>query len=918
MQRHKTLGLLRSFALDIDKRCTRIMVAFLSPVLALLLACLVRGFFSSDGIAPFFGMMDEQYLAALRLLRSPASAGELFSGIPEETGRLVLSLAASPFNWLVALFPIGAVTHAVSLTMLLRAGLSGVSFALLLGAGKREARSSSVLFSTLYALSSYAVVTAYSPLFADTCLLFPLILLGILRLQAFGKPLLFSAALALAALTNPLAFPQILLVSLVFSIFLAMTEHRRIRPFPVLLLSLGASLIAIFTAALVLFPILMHAVPQLEGHGFQQIASLLDLFAKMLPGSYDGTADQHFPYLFIGMLPLLLIPSYFTSTKVPLRERITVGVFWLLLYFTLSIDLLASGWNLFLPGLPAYAVAYFPIALFLMTAYRAWLLLDRGAERAVTISAFALALLFAIVQKLDLSYTVTEGKSEIKIPFVSDVTALWLPLLFTAIYTALLLLVIRQRDGKLKRSATRLLTVALLATTIFELFASTSETMKLIDKDEGYPDARYLSAYETSMLHALDALPRDEVWRVALLDARIPNEHSLYGFSSLADLDSELLLALGVTLNEDGSLQDVVSPLSLSLLGVRYLISRTPIELEDEKGNTIPDEAGELPEVLAELYEVKYHDDHVTVYENPYVVPVFATSNALASVHPIAGESPFDAVNRLYSLLLGEAHAAPYAAVAARLHTTNAEISTTETVPGHTVYVPKLTATQTSASVNYSVTVEKDGPLFLSFPTDYPTELEVRVDSSLVGILYEEPADGEEQSASVMQNALFLGNYEEGDILRVSLIFGKNEELRLYLKDDVTPIVQIDHAAALAAEAALRAETETDYEAGAQGISLRVCTEQDGFFFSSLMSRGEWYITLDGKEVTLLPSDMICFELPAGEHTIGFMRVAVSPSPLPMVLSFCGIFLLLALAWFERFPPFGERFPLSILGEVKE
>ena len=109
---------------------------------------------------------------------------------------------ASPFSFLIALFPENHITEGLLLIILLKTGSMGASMAYYLNESRPTKKLNILIFSTCYALSSYAVVMANNTMWIDNLILLPLVALGIERLITKKQFKLFVFSLSMALLTS--------------------------------------------------------------------------------------------------------------------------------------------------------------------------------------------------------------------------------------------------------------------------------------------------------------------------------------------------------------------------------------------------------------------------------------------------------------------------------------------------------------------------------------------------------------------------------------------------------------------------------------------------------------------------------------------------------------------------------------------
>ena len=86
---------------------------------------------------------------------------------------------ASPPSYIVALFPESMITEAILTIELLKVGLCGLTFGIYLESKQYARKTEVLLFSTLYALTSFAVVMQHNLMWTDNLIALPLLVVGI-------------------------------------------------------------------------------------------------------------------------------------------------------------------------------------------------------------------------------------------------------------------------------------------------------------------------------------------------------------------------------------------------------------------------------------------------------------------------------------------------------------------------------------------------------------------------------------------------------------------------------------------------------------------------------------------------------------------------------------------------------------------
>ena len=850
--------------------------------------------------------------------------GATLTALSEGEDLSFLSFAFNPINRVLSFFPFSSRLTGVCVYNAIRSGLAAAAFTFFLK--QRESDDlSAVLFSVLYALSSYALVSQLTGVAADGLIVLPLLLAGIERIVSRRGFALYTVSLALCAILSFRTLFGFFFFSLLWLFF---TRFSRKKPrgkdvwFDLLLVLLAIP-VAILLSAPALFPSFDRLLLSFRGLSFKQSYNLVEFFGKMLPATYDGLMNNRFPYLFIGMIPLLLLPIFFLCKKIPKREKIAFGALLFFVYFTFSVNVLSAFWDLFaLPDGYVYTVAVIFTVLFLAASARAYTEMDRSSERTLAVAALILATLISLLQRMNLSYETEEG---FNVYWFSEVNSVWVPLPFLALGCAGLLAVVRAREAHPDRPVRliSLLSAFLLIVTTLDVAVSGASLAGVIAKKEGTDVSEregvhaYVSSYYSAYASGIDACEIGEsLYRADKFDAIAEGDAYSLGYASAAALSPEVLSAFGIEYDEKGVLSTVSSPLSLSLFGVRYLLTHEPIETKaKEKLRLKPpktepetietyDTPGTIPESLLSLFDPIRGDDAGTVYENAYVLPVLFRAAAIPneSVMTEVNATPYSRINSVFRTLTGDESLSLYVPANVTDFITPYCENAEDTHEGYVGYL-RNSSTGT-ATLIYTVTVSRDGPLFCSFPTEYPLDgTMISVNGMSLGAAY---AGNEEDSddQTLTPTSLFLGNFYEGDTVRVSLTFGAgNDGTVLFLPENVPFIYEIDFDAVDRAFTRLSAGAN---EPTVRGESL-VAPASGNPEFTAVVS------TLPASVANLRKTDGASFlgYFAAGNAAIDATPV-LSPNLLarnPYLLSLLGCLFLAALLFVESLTAAGKKIP---------
>jgi uncharacterized membrane protein YfhO len=279
---------------------------------------------------------------------------------------------------------------------------------------KLKSKLSIVIFSTFYALSSYALVQQNNTMWIDAVMWLPLITLGIESLIKYGKFKLYTVFLALTLFSNYYIGYMICIWCLLyfFIYYFAHNEDKRNNPFGErwhFLRSLGRMALYSAVAVCMVAVVILGAYYSLNfgkttfsdpSWEWKLNFDLLDFFYKLLPGSYDTVRPAGLPFVYCGVLTLLLIPFYFLSRRYPMRQKIfsCVLIFVLFASFALSVpDLIWHGFQR--PNWLNYRYSFMFTFYLCVLACRAFSCFEEISLKAMMGTGGLIALLCVILQK---------------------------------------------------------------------------------------------------------------------------------------------------------------------------------------------------------------------------------------------------------------------------------------------------------------------------------------------------------------------------------------------------------------------------------------------------------------------------------------------------------------------------------------
>ncbi len=322
---------------------------------------------------------------------------------------------ASPFSYIIALFPKEGITEALFTMFLLKCGSCGLTFGIYIEATRKRSRTATVMFSVMYALCAYAIVMQHNTMWTDNLILLPLVMLGIENLIKYGRYKLFVISLAIAVISNfYIGYMMCIFAAIYFFIYyLSKTPSERnpLGQNAHFSRALGRmtlfSVIAVCIAALAILSAYYSLSFGKTGfsdpsYAFEQKFDFFDMFTKFYFGSYDTVRPEGLPFLYSGMMTLILVPLYFIAPHINAREKIGSALMLVLLTLSFNgstIDLIWHGFQK--PNWLNYRYSFIFCFFLVLLAYKAFERIEDIGIRAVTLSVSAFTALLLVLQKLD-------------------------------------------------------------------------------------------------------------------------------------------------------------------------------------------------------------------------------------------------------------------------------------------------------------------------------------------------------------------------------------------------------------------------------------------------------------------------------------------------------------------------------------
>ena len=790
---------------------------------------------------------------------------------------------ASPLSYIVALFPATKMLEALLVMILIKVGLCGTTFGFYLHKNsKHHNKFIIVAFAVMYALCAYAVVYQNNVMWMDALICLPLITYGIEQIIKFGKYKLFIVSLATAIMSNfYIGYMICIWVAIYFFYYYFSQNDGRNNPCEEKKHFLRSFIrIAIFSAIAVMVSavIIFTAYYALSfgknefsnpNWAFAENFEVLDYLTKFLPGTYDTVRPEGLPYVYGGVLMLILVPVYFMANKISSREKIASILVILLFSASFLIKPLDLIWHGFQrPNWLNYRQSFMLVFFMLTLAYKGFGNLRNVGRKFILGVGSAIVIFAAVAGKFDNLKSYVESESKLL-----SLETVWLTIIVTVALVSLLCLLIKVKNVFRREN----ICCAIAALVCVEIFCSSLACVIQHDKDvtyskyDGYNDflaemrplVSELEEYDTSFYRYEKTKHRKLNDNMALGIRGISNSTSTLNASTI-----KFLHQLGYSSKSHWSKYLGGTPASDSLIGIKYVIS----EKKDKN--------------LANYYSVALEVDDAVIYENEHALSIaYGVDKAVDSFDIEKHDSHFDRMNYLVDAILGED--VPDIFVTLPIEDFDTKNVSKSNSAGHTKY--SITTEGKAATLTYTFTATTNDEVFVHFPTGYPRDCDLKVNGS----------SKDKILANETERIVSIGSFTPGQEVTVQLKIN-NTYNNLYIKEVDNFFCYFDKDVYEEIFTKINDTPQAVIEEGFTEDNLEgtiKTTESSQTILTTLPYDEGWHIYIDGEEVECRETlgALIAFDIEnAGEHTIK-MTYRSDAFVYGLYLSIFGIVLFFAI-----------------------
>lgn len=800
---------------------------------------------------------------------------------------------ASPFSYIVCLFPQDRILEALLCIFLIKAGISGFSMGYYLHkTAKRLNKTNVIICSVLYSMCSYAVIQQHNSMWIDALMWLPLLTLGIEELIKNYKYKLYVIMLALILMSNFYIgyMACIYTAAYFFYYYFANNENDRNNPnsenahFIKSLLRIGVfSVIAIGISMVIVasaYYSLQFGKNEFSNPNFSFTVrfQIIDFLTKFFPGSYDTVRPEGLPFVYCGVLTLFCVPLYFLSKKFTTREKVFAAGFIAFFVLSFSINTLDMIWHGFQkPNWLNYRYSFMLCFVLVVLAYKGLGEIRRASARTIAFISSIMIIFLAVAQKFNYHAVVERlnGKVEFDQP-LKELEMIWLSILCVVMICIILCVMIRTR----RRQTAALM---LLVFVCIEAFGS-----GIVGCVEFGDDVIY-SSYSSYNDFVGNLRP--------LTDAIVENDESFFRYEKNVHrkyCDNMALNIRGLTNSTSTLNKETINFLGNigyaskshwskylggnlitdSLLGIKYII--------DEEDSIISNYYE-----ITDLEEAEYKSSYYYAFINDYALSLAYSVDSSVLDFEFNAETPIENVNSLLNAMLGADEEIQYFVPVE--HTEDSTNLSTKKNSSYTEYRPEVTGS--AATLTYIFTAPTEGEYFFYLPSDYPREVTLKVNGKSNGTFY----------ASETKRIVSLGYFDAEEVVNVGMTLQADV---LYVTPDTPSIYYMDVGSAKNALSILSEEQfniGTDWKEDDFSGTYTTSKETTTVLTTLPYDEG-WKLYIDGEpaDYSKALDALIAFEIEGtGEHTVR-LKYAPKTFTLGLTISILSALLFVMIIVLEK------------------
>ncbi|MBQ9161796.1 MAG: YfhO family protein [Clostridia bacterium] len=888
------------------------------PALIMFLIYLVRGLYPFGDGSVLVLDLNGQYVYFYEALRDFIYGdGSLLYSFSRALGGEFLGIydyyIASPFSWLVALFPKDRMLEALLFIFILKSAISGFTMGFYLHKHSAKVNKLAIItFSIMYAMSSYAVIQQHNSMWIDALMWLPLLTYGIEELIKKGHFRLFTTILAITLISNFYIGYMVCIYTVIYSFYyyFAHNENNENNPFgeknhfvrSVLRMG-GWALLAIGIAALTVLSAryaLSFGKNEFSNPDWSinQKFNLFEFLYKLLPSSYDTVRPAGLPFVYCGVLTVIMVPAYFMSKKFSNRKKVAAAlliVFFIASFAVSPLDLIWHGFQK--PNWLNYRYSFMLCFILISLAYKAFEHIEFFSRKALLGVVAFIGLYTLLLQELGDYIT---GLNEKMV--ISPWGTVGLTLFCLLVYFIIICLM-----GRSKKKNKELLVTVLAFIVCAEVFTSALCDVNKFDEDVSYSSYSKYNNFLDTFRPIVDTIEENDksFYRTEKTYHKKTNDSMALGTKGLSLSTSTLnrdtivyLQKMGYSSKSHWSKYFGGNPVNDSLLGVKYIISN--YDFSDYYGDPLytKEDYGYSEDVtLTGTYDV---------YLNEYALSLaYGVAEDYGDFKMTDYDTPFERLNALVAAMLGEDEPVQIfvPAVMSEDITLNnmkhehIDASRTADKIDEEKYLPE--DKEKAASLTYTFTVPTDTMLYYYNPTGYNRQVKLKANS-----LTKEPITGLTLAfgGNETTRMIYLGESTKEQLSLTITIDNDSKNFYTRKKDSYVYYLDMDvFKDAIERLAKTQLVINEDYTDDNLTGSVKTLKD-DQLMYTSIPYDEGWNVYVDDKEVDIFETSdaLISFRIDkAGEHDI---RLQYMPAEIMLGIIVTSVSTVLFIAILAAYP----------------
>ena len=786
----------------------------------------------------------------------------------------------SPFNWIVWLLPRQWILEGLLAMMCIKVGSIGLSMSVYLSRAKGFKKLTVIIFSVCYALCAYTIVQTMNPMWLDGVLALPLICLGLERFIDQGRFRLLVVSWVYAFVTCFYIGFMLAIFSVIYFLFyIIITKNTRAKELFFLKMfgALGLGVTAVLISCFMLIPVyesLSYGKFEFSTPNYELIENfpMIETFDKLLPNSYDTVRMSGLPFLYCGVITVLMLPAYFFHDKIRRGERIGYAALLLIMFFSMYIrpvDMMWHGGQM--PNWLPYRYSFIVSFLMVVCAASAFDRLKEVSTKCIGITCAGWLAVMVYQENMDnFVADLNNGRDTL-----DNFSTILPAMVIVVVMTAIILQLRNKFNFDLRKNRTKLLSIVLLFAVCGEATyntvgqISTQDTDIVYSNHDSYVDVIFPIRDTVNEIKEKD----DGFYRIEKLFFRTVNDPLAIGAYGLSHSSStlnaqpiELLSRLGFTSRSHYTRYSGATLITSSLFGVKYELTTPNNSTGDIKDAKLP----------------------ITVTENEYALPINYIADNNVQELVLTDNDPFTAQTELLNALTGKERQYYERIYDVDMNLVN--LTQGSTTDGHHSFAV-VTSGQT-ASVTYTFDMPKTGELFMYLPSIYERAINLTLNGESKGQYFE-------GDNNYMRN---FGEFQQGEHITLVLTLTKDN---LYFREAQFAIMDKEQVQiALNELKDLNSETEC-YLKNTTHVVTEVNCDADRTLFTTIPDEKGWTVYVDGQksDYIVTAEALIAIPLSAGYHKVE-MKFTTAGYPAAILLSLAGVIIFagIILLWLKRNP----------------